>query len=258
MGKQADLQETLHRRSLLGLPVIEWARQFQGGAVTLTGHVEGGVLPVGGRSLRVEQGPLRIEAEFRGGPTPVLERLVVVGQLRLGQRAGRRLVLHEQRMHLDGSAVDTPGAPLGAGALLAALVRRLGDVEATARGEPDGDVRVRLGHGIQVRIGDGVPLIIEGAARGPADGLCLCRPLEIRFGGDGIRLAHEQLGWLSRLARVRVEGARLHPDGSVDLRGGAVRGLDRAVQAGLTTASRRLSSLVRSSPGIRRFLRREV
>ena len=52
---------------------------------------------------------------------------------------------------------------------------------------------------------------------------------------------------------VRIDGATLHPDGSVHLEGGARGGLDRVVRNGLQQASASLSRLVRSSPRFARF-----
>ncbi len=249
----------LHRRALLGLPVTEWARRMRRGSISLGGHIEPAALLVGGWPLRLAGGRLSLEAEFLGGRVPTLLSLELVAPLSVeaGEvvHTGGHLRLVDQRLLVDGVDVPSAAGRLGSGRLLEALVRRLADVEVRARAEPEGDVVLSLGGGVEVCVADGVCLTVDAAAEGPADDLRLCRPVELRFGGEGIRLNHGRLEWLSRLASVRVARARLHPDGSVDLEGRGGRGFDAAVKSGLNTASAGLSALVRRSPGVRRFLR---
>jgi len=79
----------------------------------------------------------------------------------------------------------------------------------------------------------------------------------VSTGDAWLRISKGHLGYLSRLARVRIRRATLHPDGSVAIEGGGRRGLDRAVRRGLLEASAQLSNLVKSAPqfsGIREFL----
>jgi len=254
------MEEALTRQTLLGLPVDAWARRMKRGALSLRGRVGGLDLEVGGLPLRVDRGRLELTADFTGGEQPLLRRLVVRGSISLTPvgRApvrGGELVLHDQRIHLDEAEFSRAADGVGSGRLLAGLVGAMGDVELRARAEPDGDVLLQMGHGVEVAIADGALLTVRGATRGPADRLVLSRPLEIGFGGEGIRLNHGQLRWLSRLAQVSIAGATLHPDGSVDLEGHAAPGFNTAVKGGLYTASAKLSSLIRRSPGIRRFLR---
>jgi len=250
--------EVLGRRSLLGLPVNEWARRMRQGVVRLRGQIEASTLEVGGLPLELAEGPLELHATFLGGAAPTLEELVVDAAVvvhgGVSPIVGERLVLREQRIFVEARQVPASAERVGSGRLLTDLVRRLGDVEVSVRAEPDGDVVLRLGGGVEVRVASHVRLTLDGAAEGPADDLRLCRPVEIGFGGDGIRLHHGKLEWLSRLASVRVAHATLHPDGSVDLEGGANPGFDAAVKGGLHTASASLSALVRRSPGVRRFL----
>lgn len=250
--------EALVRRSLLGLPATEWARRMREGTVRLHGRVPASTLRVGELPLDLCGGALSLVATFLGGATPTLQELdvraAVVVHGENGPVAGERLVLREQRILVDGAEVPHHAERIGSGRLLTDLVRRLGDVEVSVRAEPDGDVVLRLAGGVELRVAEGVGLSIDGAARGPADDLHLWRPVEIGFGGEGIALHHGKLEWLSRLACVRVAHATLHPDGSVDLEGGAGPGFDAAVKGGLQTASAGLSALVRRSPGVRRFL----
>ncbi|MBW1876724.1 MAG: hypothetical protein JRJ84_00025 [Deltaproteobacteria bacterium] len=257
------MKEAIARQTLLGLPVTAWARRMKRGALSMGGHVGGLDLEVGGLPLRVERGRVELVADFIGGAQPTLRQLVVRGSMLVtpaGRSSvrGRELVLHDQRIHLDKAEIPRAMEGVGSGRLLAGLVGAMSDVELRARAEPDGDVLLKMGHGLEVAITHGALLTVRGATRGPADRLVLSRPLEIGFGGDGIRLNHGQLRWLSRLAKVRIDGATLHPDGSVNLEGRAAPGFNTAVQGGLHTASAKLSSLIRRSPGIRRFLRHEV
>jgi hypothetical protein len=258
-----SVQEALARQTLLGLPVNAWARRMKQGALSMRGRVGGLDLEVGGLPLRVDRGWVELAADFTGGMEPTLRQLVVRGSMALapGGRSpvrGEELLLRDQRIHLDDIEYPRAANGVGSGRLLAGLVAGMGDVELRARAEPDGDVLLQMGHGLEVAIAHGALLTVRGATRGPADGLVLSRPLEIGFGGEGIRLDHEHLRWLSRLAKVRIAGATLHPDGSVDLDGRAAPGFNTAVQGGLYTASAKLSSLIRRSPGIRRFLRHKA
>jgi len=250
--------EAFARRTLLGLPATEWACRTRRGGLRLTGLVDECVLLVGGWPLTVSKGSVTVRAEFRGGPSPVLERVEVHGRLAVepagGRVEGQRLVLYEQKIFVDGVEVVRQGERVGAGRLLGALVGRLADVDGEAWAEPDGEVVLDVG-GIEARVPRGVLLTVNGAAKGPADGLVLCRPVEIGFGGDGMRLQHERLEWLSRLAGLRVARATVHPDGSVALEGRGAPGFDVAVRGSLRTASAGLSAFLKRSPGVRRFLR---
>jgi len=171
-----------------------------------------------------------------------------------GAVEGHRLVLYEQKIFVDGVEVARQGERVGAGRLLGALVARMADVDGEAWAEPDGEVVIDVG-GMEARVPRGVLLTVNGAAKGPADGLVLSRPVEIGFGGDGLRLQHERLEWLSRLAGMRIARATVHPDGSVALEGRGAPGFDVAVRGSLRTASAGLSAFLRRSPGVRRFLR---
>lgn len=250
--------EAFARRTLLGLPATEWARRMRRGGLRLTGRVEACTLSVGGWPLEVDAGAVTVRAEFRGGPAPVLERVEVHGSLGVdaagGCVPGHRLVLYEQKIFVDGVEVPRLGDRVGAGRLFGALVGVMSDVDGEAWAEPDGEVVLDVG-GIEARVPRGVLLTVNGAARGPSDGLVLCRPVEIGFGGDGLRLQHERLEWLSRLAGLRIARATVHPDGSVALEGRGAPGFDVAVRGSLRTASAGLSAFLRRSPGVRRFLR---
>lgn len=116
---------------------------------------------------------------------------------------------------------------------------------------PDGDLWVRFGGGMELLVPSGSVLEVSSSAAGPPDDLKLTRPLVVSIGDAWLRLSHERLRFLSSLAKVRISGATLHPDGSVDLEGGARKGLDLAVRGGLSRASERLSKMVKSSPQFR-------
>ena len=86
----------------------------------------------------------------------------------------------------------------------------------------------------------------------------LSQPVVMEVDGEGFKLSHQRFRRLASLASLRLEGASLHPDGEVRLKGGAGLGLDRMVRGGLEKASERLSELVRSSPRfarVRSFLK---
>ena len=122
---------------------------------------------------------------------------------------------------------------------------------------PDSDVWVRFGRGVEALVPAGTVLEVSCSAVGAPDDLKLAEPLVMSIGDAWLRLSNDRLRFLSSLAKVRVSKAILHPDGSVDLEGGARRGLDRAARGGLDQASKRLSKLVRSAPQfskVRQFL----
>jgi hypothetical protein len=161
-------------------------------------------------------------------------------------------------IHVDDHEVPVLETPRGVVKMLRQLVYRLGDVRLEAQAEPDGEVVVQFQVGVELFLSAGVLLDIRGAAMGPPDGLRLARPLTASFGGEGIRISHEQFKLLSRLASVRVRRATLHPDGRVKLEASATRGLNTAVRGGLHKVSKRVSTLVRTSPNyarVRTFLR---
>jgi hypothetical protein len=128
------------------------------------------------------------------------------------------------------------------------LVAELNSPSIEARAVPDGDLWVAFGGGVEVRIPAGSMLEVSGSAVGDPDNLTLGSPLVVSIGDAWLRLSKRHFGYLSRLAKVRITRATLHPDGSVDIEGGARRGLDRAVRGGLERASARVSTLVRSAP----------
>jgi hypothetical protein len=159
-----------------------------------------------------------LQIEFRGGSSPQITRAT-----------------------RDGETL-TPGEA-------AALLGEIDSPSIDALAVPDGDLWMRFGRGIEVLIPAGSVLEFSCAAVGPPTDLTLAGPLVIVSVGDAwVRLSNDKLRFLSSLARVRISRAILHPDGSVDLEGGARRGLDRAVRSGLNRASARFSKLVKHAP----------
>jgi hypothetical protein len=248
-----------HGHSVLAtLPLVRWAARLQRGTVVLRGHLDGEVdLPLGGHRFAAE-GPLALEFDFVGGRAPSIGRVVVSGEVGLigpVELIGRRLEIGRQA-NLDGGAVPWLSRER-IGPFIAALVDHLDHLRIAARGEPDGDLLVRLGHGVEVAVPAGVPLTISGATTGPAAALQLSEPLVVRFGGEGLRISHDAFRAFSRLACVRLSRATLHPDGSVALESGP-RVVDAALKAPLQRASARLSEIVRRSPKfsrVRTFLK---
>lgn len=247
-----DPVDALRTGALMGLPLSEWAARLRWARVTLSGRVADLTLTLGGQPIVVEAGPIGIDAAFTGGHAPCLRRAEVRGAIALGGRSGGVLVLEGGGIVLDGDTLPLAAERVGAGRMLASLVRCVADARVQAEADPDGDVVVQLGGGIEVALAEGVGLTLRAATLGPPDALQLCAPVELGFGGDGMRLSHDGLRFLSRLASVKIERAMLHPDGSVDLQGSGRPGLDRAVRGGLHTASASLSTLVRRSPRFRR------
>ncbi|MBT3219498.1 MAG: hypothetical protein HN348_10435 [Proteobacteria bacterium] len=144
--------------------------------------------------------------------------------------------------------------PIPLGETVERLLVVLGDLAVRATVEADGRLLVQYGPGFEVRLADGAMVTIKGACRGTPSTLRLCRPLEVHCRGDGLSISHKQLKRLAKLAKVRIEKATLHPDGSVRLEGGAIAPLRGAVRGGLHTTARQLSRLVRRTPAIKRFL----
>lgn len=240
--------------SALGsLPLVKWAMRLRRGRVELAGHLVDAVrLPLGEEaSVAISAGPVAAEVEFVGGAVPMLSRVCIVAEgLAVGTAAGRSLEIAAGAVLVDGVAVEIPEPPLGT--VAEALLEKLGDVAVSATAEPDGDIALRIGHGIEVIVPNGVPLTVRGASHGDASALRLSEPLVVGFGGEGLRLSHEQFRWLARLSVVRLGRATLHPDGSVALEGRGGRTAELAMRAPLQKASARLSDLVRRSPGFHR------
>lgn len=155
----------------------------------------------------------------------------------------------------SGPAAEEAGP--GLGWLLTRLMDHLADVEVEAYACADADVCLRFGGGLDVWLPGGQQLTMHGATRGPVDAARLSSPWVVSVPGAAVRASHAQLRWVSALAKVRVDRATLHPDGSVHLEGRGRGGLDRVVRGGLQQASARLSGLVRTSPrfaSVRAFL----
>jgi hypothetical protein len=254
--------------SLGSLPLVKWASRMHRGSIALRGTLpEPFELEFLGVSLSFPAGPLSAELSYEGGPTPWVRRLQIGFGAAVHARSdaavfsGARLEADADGVRLDEAQVAPLDAAVGLGPLLRGLVDRLAHVWVSARAEPDGELLLQLGHGVQVHIPEGVVLTVQGASQGPATELLLCEPLVVGFGGDGLRLSHDQFRMLSRLASVRLVSATLHPDGRVALEGHATRGVDVALRAPLHRASARLSELVRRSPHFKRvraFLKHDL
>lgn len=171
--------------------------------------------------------PVRLEIQFVGGAEPRIVRAAVGSTLLTAREAE-------------------------------AVVAELISPSIEARAVPDGDLWVTFGGGVEVRIPAGSMLEVSGAAVGEPDNLTLGSPLVVSIGDAWLRVSKGHFGYLSRLAKVRITRATLHPDGSVAIEGGARPGLDRAVRGGLDRASARMSTLVKNAPQfslVRAFLR---
>jgi hypothetical protein len=240
--------------ALASLPLARWATRLRGGRVELAGRVPSDLIAAcGAAEVRLCAGEVSAVVDFVGGPAAALTRVVVVARegLSLGAIGGFRLELGSGCGAIDGEPLAEPGLPDVLGPFVTALLDRLADVAVSATAEPDGDIALRMGHGIEVIVPDGMPLTVRGASHGSPAALRLSEPLTVGFGGEGLRLSHEQFRFLARLSVVRLGRATLHPDGSVALEGRGGLGAELA-RAPLQKASDRLSELVRRSPGFHR------
>ncbi len=179
-----------------------------------------------------------------------MDAVVMAGRLCVGAVRGATLELEEHVARLDGADI-----PLCCrlDRLVEEVVERLWDVDASVELEPNGELLVKFPHGVQAALNARAVITLAGAAEGPPHALQLRRPVVMAVDGEGFRLSHERFRRLSSLACLRLEGASLHPDGKVQLRGGARRGLDGVVRGGLERASARLSEIVRRSPRFARL-----
>ena len=161
-----------------------------------------------------------------------------------------RVDLSAGHLRLVVSSSDLPRLEV----LVDGVVHGLQSFEVDANAVPEGQLVVRFGFGLQLGIAETREVRARGAAEMNGLELRLSRPLEITCDGDGIVVGHRRFDVINRLARVRIAKATLHPDGLVELDGGASRPLNRAVRGGLRQTSRHLSDFVRRSPALGRFL----
>ena len=245
--------------SLRSLPVAKWATRMKRGTASVSGTiVEPVSLDLDDQQLSVIVGPGAIVLDFVGGESPRLTRLSLrAKQISIAGKTGTQLELNLEKSTLDSASLGDK--PLLMGPVLDALVNSVGDVDVRAEVEPDGDVIVKFAVGVELLISEKSHLSVRASGEGPPMALQLSEPLVCKFGGDGIRLSHHQFRGLARLAKIQLNSAILHPDGSVNLKGGASAGLNRAVRGGLHLASNRISRLIKRSPNftrVRQFLRR--
>ncbi len=238
------------------LPLERWARRFRGGTVHLRGRVQPGgvtvVLCAQGRSLSLGAGDVAVVLRFQGGDSPAISGATITGSMGSLTGPDRSWSGHAFGLRPDSVSVDgvpTPDlGPIDVARALQSLLDAVGSLVFEASAEPAAELIVRLPAGLVVALDADERLVVRGASDGPPGALRLSQPLEVRCRGEGIRLSHMQLRMLAGLARVRIQAATLHPDGKVNLEGGAAGGIDRAVRGGLHHTSARLSRLVQTSP----------
>lgn len=251
-----DAREAL--RFVAGLPFERWAVQLSTGQADLRGQLQPTPLRVGGHTLHAHGGTAHLELLFVGGRRPVLAAISLTTVLSYDGRPGRHLRVVQGEIAFDDQPLPRTNQPLASGELVTAILDNLHNVELSARARPADAATVRLPEGIEVQVTDRDELSVRVRTHGAPNNLHLATPLDLRFGHHGVHIDHRSARWLSRLARVRILGAELHPDGRVVLQGGAGRGFDRVLRGGLRSASSQLSQLVRKSPRfarVREFLR---
>jgi len=235
---------------------MQWASRFRDGNFKVRGFFHQYVdLSVGPFLLRVGAGEVEISGCFVGQQCPQITQLVVrAAQLDCPDGSlGNSVHIEPRRIRWEGGQLawlqPIPLHELGYECLGA--LSNLG-FEMTARASAAW--QLSLGGGLSLDIRKDALVGLKGATRGDAAGLRLCEPMEIRCEDVTVQLGSGQFRALSRLARVQLTGATLHPDGSVRLKGGSRRGLNRAIQGGLSRASRGISSIVRQNVRLRGFL----
>jgi hypothetical protein len=228
---------------------VQWCQRFRAGTVRLEGALAERFEAEG---LALTGSRVELVFTFAGGPSPEILTLAVVGALEWTGTPGMTLEAAEDSVHVD-ECVQT--GLLRTDLFLVELLRALSDVTAFAQVIPDGEVVVKFQHGVQATISPNAVVSVSGRACGPPNALRLADALTMEVDGEGVRLSHQRFHRLASLANVRIEGASLHPNGEVRLRGGAQGQLDRLVRGGLRRASVKLSDLVRRSPRFARVRR---
>jgi hypothetical protein len=245
--------------ALRSLPLVNWARRMQRGTFSLRGRLcEMFLADHPEFELEISAGEISGEVAFEGGADPKICRVQLDGGVRA--RVGDRAVEGSQARFVQGALfIDekllASGPFDGVGNMLGRMLDTLADVSVVGWAEPDGDILLHLGYGMQASLPEGHPVRVQAAARGPADGLVLSEPLDIRFGSEGLRLSNAQFRLLSRLAGARLSRLRLHPDGTVTVEGQA-SALTVDLSGGpLQRAGAKLSHLVRTSPKMNKYRR---
>ena len=150
------------RSTFRGLPLGQWATRFRSGRVSLRCRVPStATLDAGGVPLRLRPGRLEVGIEYR------LEVGVARVELRgagVADVVGPLVVLRPDGIRLGQRSWE---AELALEELLPALADHLADVQFSAVVRPDGDLRVRFGHGVVVELADDVTVRLAGATSGP-------------------------------------------------------------------------------------------
>jgi hypothetical protein len=205
--------------------------------------------------VRIAPGPVTLIGQFLGKADPRISSFEIRAS-RLdcpnGELGARVHLSPRQLRWATGELAWLQPIPLHE--LGYACLGALSDIRFGFRAHADAPWLLKLGGGLSLDIRREALVELRGATRGDASQIRLCEPVEIRCADVTVQLGSGQFRALSRLAKVKLTGATLHPDGSVDLQGGSRRVLDRAIQGGLSRASRGISSFVRQNVRMRRFL----
>ena len=221
------------------LPVARWARDVGPGTVRVSGVLRERLQE---GPLVADAGPIVVELVFHGGTPARLRWVRISGPVELGGRS------------LDGQQIDDESDM----DVIIGMVSRLSDPDVEARAQPARALDLRLAEGLHLALEPSVVVTVSAAAEGVAGALRLTRPLVVGFGGDGVRVSHLGHRRLSRLASARLHRFSLAPDGRVRFEGAGARPLNVAVRGGFSTASVKVTRLVRRGErfrSLRAFLR---
>jgi hypothetical protein len=229
--------------------LAHWVRRFGPGTVRVAGCLRRPV-PLG-ESAQVLAGRTWLHLDFHGGAEARIVRAVVSGRVR---DAGRAREGAEAEGGPEGWTIDGfPLSPLetGLAAWCGAVIDQLEDAELAARALVPNPIELCFAAGLRLEVPAGREVWLRGQLTGPPEAPRLRTPVVLAVEGEGLRLRLPGPAWLGG-AEVRLAEAALHPDGSVQLEGGASGTLDRWVRSGLPAAARALSSMVRTSPRFER------
>jgi hypothetical protein len=236
--------------------LARWAARFRDGTFNIGGLCEVPfTLSIGPLLVRFETHNFRIKGGFLGGRQSRLTHLELQadGIRCVNGALGSRLRIEPNRIVWDGGEICSLES-IRLHEVMTECLGIMNDLWLSIDGRAGETWRMKGPGGFHLDIREDAFVSIRAATAGDPARMRLSSPLEIRCEDISVRLAGGQLSTLSRLAKVRLTGATVQPDGSVQLEGGSRRGLNRALKGGLNHVSRGITDIVRGSPRLREFL----